>query len=74
VNFYPIREGRRHELHKFSQNCVGSFICMEQKNDMGSHKIGSQRKPVASGVSSNRGVIYKIIRRDALNIDGPMRI
>jgi hypothetical protein len=44
---------------------------MEQKNDMGSHKIGSQRKPVASGVSSNRGVIYKIIR---LNIDGPMRI
>jgi hypothetical protein len=47
---------------------------MEQKNDMGSHKIGSQRKPVASGVSSNRGLIYKIIRRDALNIDGPMRI
>jgi hypothetical protein len=49
---------------------------MEQKNYMGSHKIGSQRKPVASGVSSNRGVIYeyKIIRRDALNIDGPMRI
>jgi hypothetical protein len=45
---------------------------MEQKNDMGSHKIGSQ--PVASGVSSNRGVIYKIIRRDALNIDVPMRI
>jgi hypothetical protein len=47
---------------------------MEQKNDMGSHKIGLQRKQVASGVSSNRGVIYKIIRRDALNIDGPMRI